>query len=241
MKIINKKVFTYAFSLSEVLITLAVIGIVAMLVMPEIKSVYEKKEIEARLVKFYSVMNQAILLSEIDNGPKESWDEMGHGFVTDETGNVDTTQSLTMSWYNKYLKDYIVVSDVEVNSATGKLMLYFPNGSFALVSSASILFVPKIKDFADWDEESITNNDNLKKISGRKLFTFLFAPNSSSAYHYKKGVEPYKTCWDGKRETLFTNSTIGCNENATNHQAYCTALIQLNNWKIPDDYPFKVR
>lgn len=37
---------------------------------------------------------------------------------------------------------------------------------------------------------------------------------------------------------LSASSTYGCTEGKV---GYCTTLIQLNNWKIPDDYPFKVR
>ena len=32
----------------------------------------------------------------------------------------------------------------------------------------------------------------------------------------------------------------GC-KSTGNNPTYCTALIQLNGWKIPKDYPFKVK
>lgn len=238
MKMYNRK--NLAFTLSEVLITLSIIGIIAVLTIPNLMGEYRKKVIETRLAKFYSVMNQAIIQSEADNGPKEYWDDIGHGFVTDEDGNEDRTQSLSMNWYNKYLKNYLVVLDAKINTNNnGKVMLYFPDGSLCIFSSASFMFWPVANDFSDWDDESLTTNDNLKTLSGRKMFTFLFSPNSNNIYHYKKGLEPYKAGWDGERETLLNKSNIGCNETATNHQAYCAALIQMNGWKIPDDYPFK--
>ena len=45
--------------------------------------------------------------------------------------------------------------------------------------------------------------------------------------------------WDGTREDLLNDPIVGCNENAEVERAFCTKLIQMNNWKIPDDYPFK--
>ena len=224
----NFKRLGLAFTLAEVLITIVIIGVVAAITIPNISADHRKKQLEARLLKFYSTMQRAIRLSEAYNGTKDTWDELGSGFVTDDDGN---TQSAALSWYNKYLKNYLVVMDVKA-AYSGKLMIYFTDGSLALFSSASILFVPAAKDFLDWDEETFSNNDNLRKISGRRMFTFYF----DSDY----GVEPYTYNWDGERETLFTNSKLGCNRNATNHQAYCTQLIKLNGWKIPDDYPFGV-
>lgn len=57
------------FTLAEVLITLGVIGIVAALTLPTIMQHYKKQEATARLKKFVSTMEQAIMLSELDNGP----------------------------------------------------------------------------------------------------------------------------------------------------------------------------
>ena len=69
-----------------------------------------------------------------------------------------------------------------------------------------------------------------------------FDPSVAGSYfvhHQGKGMEPYMGGWNGTREQLFTRSNIGCNETATNDRAYCTKLIQMNNWKIPKDYPFE--
>lgn len=65
---------------------------------------------------------------------------------------------------------------------------------------------------------------------------FLYQPVDTSKlwkYHYKKGVEPCKYNWDGKVETLYNN----CKRI---NKKYCTAIIQLNDWEIPKDYPYKV-
>ena len=73
-------------------------------------------------------------------------------------------------------------------------------------------------------------------------FTFFFYPSGTqeaNKYHYKKGVEPYKWNWDGTKEMLLNNNGIGCKKQVSNERAYCAALIQMNGWKIPKDYPLR--
>ncbi len=168
-----------AFTLTEVLITLGIIGIVAALTLPMLTAHYRKRVIETRLKKFYSTINQAIELSEVKNGPKEHWAYCADGY--DEDGNVQRADS------------------------------------------------------------------------GTKFFAFQFFPahlNEEHIYHEGKGVEPYrvlrcqknedgvKECPQFTRELLLTDEKYGCNPTAQ-YKVYCTALIQMNNWQIPDDYPLK--
>ena len=65
----------FGFTLAEVLITLGVIGVVAALTIPQLVGTYKRKVVEARLSKFYSVMNQAIARSIEEHGdiPFESF------------------------------------------------------------------------------------------------------------------------------------------------------------------------
>ena len=56
-----------AFTLAEVLITLGIIGIIAAMTFPIMITKYQKQVTVERLKKFYSVMQNAIRLSEYDN------------------------------------------------------------------------------------------------------------------------------------------------------------------------------
>lgn len=56
-------------------------------------------------------------------------------------------------------------------------------------------------------------------------------------YHKNKLFEPYKWNWDGEIESLYDSSVHGCKNGEK--RLFCTALIQQNNWEIPDDYPLK--
>ena len=226
-----------AFTLAEVLITLGIIGVVAALTIPTLMANHRKQVVETRLAKFYSTMNQAIKMAEVDYGDVRQWDELENGFNEDEDGNPTTSKAL--AWFEKYLKPYLKYTKYEVDkNFEGKVVTYFPDGSLALISSSSIIFYPKASDYAlnERDDGLFSRNADL---SGTKYFTFFFAPNCKSCHTFEKGIEPYMYGWDGTKEMLLTNNDIGCKKEVSNERAYCTALIQMNGWKIPKDYPLR--
>ena len=61
------------FTLAEVLITLGIIGVVSALTIPTLMNNYQTKEKSTKLKKFYSTMQQAMLMSTIDNGEVGEW------------------------------------------------------------------------------------------------------------------------------------------------------------------------
>lgn len=125
-----------AFTLAEVLITLGIIGIVAALTLPTVMSNYRKSVVETRLAKFYTIANQAVKLSEVENGPMKYW-ETPNDIVTDDGPDVNGSTTIVTSlnvleWYNKYLAKYLKTVKVqEMNDYEGKLALYFADGSLA--------------------------------------------------------------------------------------------------------------
>lgn len=67
------------FTLSEVLIALGIIGVVAAITMPVLIKNYNKKVIENKLKLGYTTYVNAIKLSEIDNGSISEWDSSIQG------------------------------------------------------------------------------------------------------------------------------------------------------------------
>ncbi len=63
-----------AFTLTEVLITLGIIGVVAALTISNVIQDYQKKQTVVQLRKVYNDINNAVKLSEVDNGPMSQWD-----------------------------------------------------------------------------------------------------------------------------------------------------------------------
>ena len=231
-----------AFTLAEVLITLGIIGVVAAMTMPTLVQNYRNHVVETKLQKVYTVMNQAIKQSEVVNGEKENW-------------NFDDPQ-----FYEKYFAPYLNVLKKETveGASYDYNCVYFNDGSL-LVSKASGLkqedgsilpnyganqdyyFYPYAKNF---DKELVDS----RATAGSIMFPFRFAPNyyppedkitEYGTHHYKKGFEPYMQDLVNN-EYLYSGFRYSCNkENSV--PMYCTILIARNGWKIPKDYPFKVR
>lgn len=228
-----------AFTLAEVLITLGIIGVVAALTLPALVQNYRNQVVETRLKKVYSVMNQAIVQSEVDNGAKELWDFDDPDF------------------FNKYINPYIKYLKTEIieSSRYNYLCIYFSDGSMLMTkisnyknddgtikpncgANQDYFFYPNAKNFNENEVES-------RAMSGTSMFEFRFSPkyiDDNEPLHDGKGFEPYqrelKLPLD---ETKLTKgSSYSCNKESQS-PIFCTALIARNNWKIPKDYPFKVK
>lgn len=61
------------FTLAEVLITLGIIGIVAAMTLPTVINDSTERETVAKVKKFYSVMNQALLMAISKHGYVDEW------------------------------------------------------------------------------------------------------------------------------------------------------------------------
>jgi len=214
-----------AFTLAEVLITLAVIGIVAALTIPNLVQNYKKSVVETKLKTFYVTMNQAITLSELENGPVETWGM--------STGSRD--KEFLYSLFNKYFKNYLKVIKIdegESPSSNGTnfpiLLLGLPNGSVFSIQGNNqydiTLFI---------DEKAVKNPE-----AGKNNFLFrIITPAENNEHYGKMKFAPYAQTWDGTYNGLFHNERkYGCGEK---HSNFCAKLIEVNNWKIPKDYPFK--
>ena len=219
-----------AFTLAEVLITIAIVGVVAAMTIPTLIQNYKKKVVETKLLKFYSTMAQAVKLSEIDNGPKEQWEELKSGYEKDENGDDDLTKPKSEAWVYKHIVPYL--KGVKVDNSGDKTKIYFPDGSLAQFHEYAIYYFLNAGD---------SYNENKK--DGINAFPFFFRPNSTDPddkHHIGKGIEPYAHSWtDDDVNTLYKAPLYGCNNTSVQKGVFCTKLIQLNGWKIPSDYPYK--
>lgn len=225
-----------AFTLAEVLITLGIIGVVVAMTMPSLIQKRTNSEVEAKLKKIYSVMNQAILLSEQDNGPKEYWPR-------------SCSDTSCEDYYNQYIISYLnKTSVIKFQSFGGtNIAIFFTDGTVLIGKSGyDYFFFPNAKNFDPETFASMTESGGIssRKDAGIKYFSFQFTPSyndENHKFHYKKGFEPYKAFLNvfSKQELTGPNA-YACRSDAA-LKVWCTALIQLNGWKIPEDYPFKVK
>lgn len=92
-----------AFTLAEVLITLGIIGIVAAMTLPTLIQKNNERATVTKVKKFYSVMNQALLLSIKDNGYVDEWSFLE--FDTETGSNISDKFVSYLKPYLKIIKD----------------------------------------------------------------------------------------------------------------------------------------
>src|SRR5574344_1050038 len=217
------------FTLAEVLIVLGIIGVVASFCIPTLIQKVQHQEIETKLKKFYSDVNQAINLSKSEYGDMDTWDYTDTVFEGG-TANYETTKE----WCEKYFCKYIKRLKSEYRNINGDncYLLYFNDGSIMCYRTNLV------------DIYFFTNEKALESnVFGKNRFCFSFFPirkineDPRNLIFIGKGLITWAFRWDGNIETLKADSTYGCNKTAK-WAAYCARLIQLNGWKIPDDYPY---
>lgn len=227
-----------AFTLAEVLITLGIIGVVAALTLPSLIQKRTNLEVESKLKKIYSVMNQAILMSEQDNGPKEFW-----------PNQCSSTTISCQDYYAKYVIPYLKKTSIKEFQSFGgtNIAIFFADGSVLIGKQAfDYFFFPNAKNFDADTFATTTESGGLssRKDAGITYFSFQFSPSyndENHKFHYKKGFEPYKAALSELTKKELTGSNeYACRKDGS-IKAWCTTLIQLNGWKIPEDYPFKVK
>lgn len=229
-----------AFTLAEVLITLGIIGIVAAMTLPVLIQKNNNRVVETRLKAFYTTINQAIRMSEAVNGDKKYWwDSLSDVCDTkvDPDNGYSTmySEKCLMTFYDKYLNGYLKVLKIEmgvnVSNKLPILLIYLPNGSGIWLGYGGhdYYFFPYTLDMK-----------NEKAVHGRDYFLFGLYPTSMtparcnvSAPYANKGVEPYiyGRSWDKWDCTIKGALDFG----------WYSYVIRMNNWKIPDDYPYKVK
>ena len=226
-----------AFTLAEVLITLGIIGIVAAMTLPIIIQNNKRAEATARLKKFVSSMEQAILFAENDNGTKAySWTDIDN-YSEQIAENPQLEHDLTYAYWNQYFAPYIkslrVEKGVYVETADGekdntkRTKVYFADGS-----TVAMHFGHCIDLIFD------VNGNRLPNELGKDLFVFFIATNKS----HSKDIEHelYKNKSFGPVYMPVYNTRVKALEACKKEPKYCSALLQHDNWEFKKDYPYKI-
>ena len=222
-----------AFTLAEVLITLGIIGIVAAMTMPALIANHKKSEVETKLKKIYSVMNQAIMMSVAEYGDVQNW-----AADCGTSGNVKCNTDEAIEWFNKYIGKHLEIISIE-NYNDNRLLVYLKDGSVLLIANY-------MYDMAFYLNKKALPEPGKNSDFGKNAFAFRFNPvlsagqvASNNIYTIKATFEPYTYSWDGTREDLLDNPTYGCKSGK--YHNFCTKLIQYEGWKIPKDYPIRLQ
>lgn len=231
-----------AFTLSEVLITLVVIGVVAAITMPILIADWQKNATVERLKKAYSTLSNALTTSVAMNGPMETWTipsaiAVGHTPVTKET-NKEFAEEYLMPYLNvaqvcEYGKDdacnyQVTNSGYLVGNKAHDFLINKREYGFALADGTTVAVSASFLD-DEYGGSNITVDINGPKKPnkiGRDVFAFQI---TSRDYTIDKildsgcGSESRETCLD-----LCKNASRG----------FCTGIIMKDSWQIKRDYPW---
>lgn len=227
-----------AFTLVEVLITLGVIGVVAAITIPSLITKYQKRQTVTKLKDTYSIIANAVKLSEADNGDLDNW---------------DLSSNKGCEKFDTYILPYLKSSSRRL--AGGKMTYLYPNRKskerkLSVLSSGGYtytvlngveIFVPA-SDMKNGIEMLIDLNGyaNRPNQMGRDAFYLQVVPvlgvqfNQYNDNEYKAGTYTLKT-----REQLKNGpAQYGYQCNKSGNGMWCGALIQRDGWQIREDYPW---
>ena len=222
-----------AFTLAEVLITLGIIGVVAAITIPGLIQNCVKKRTVAQLKESYSIVQQAIRLSEEENGEAEGWDTTlsGHNFFHKYLAN-----------YVKWQKEY---TTTELNKQAPRKHLdgspyagtFYTNNitsHFSLLNGAMISVQVETNGlFIGID----VNGPSKPNRMGVDTFFFFFSnkyglvPNGAVGTPAQYNYGTYK-----RSNVKGTGNQYACNKSKKGY--WCAALIMQDGWQISSDYPW---
>ncbi len=206
-----------AFTLAEVLITLGIIGVVAAITMPVMITNYQKHKTVTQLKKFYSILNQAMKLSEAENGEYVNWQAI------DDIG----ISNYYRIYWKPYLKSAKLCTSPSDCGYTSIKPFYDLNGNvhghditgsgsritMILGDGTLLQIMAKPGNAGGYMTVDLNGAKQPNKL-GRDVFFFIRTANGQIVpYGYPNGE---------------------CNGSGV----YCAAKIMHDGWKISKDYPW---
>ena len=125
------------------LITLGIIGVVAALTMPSLIAKHKKYVYSVKLKSAYSQLSQAIRLSEVNNGPIETWEIYPFDNYVDGVYNAEKEGAHCYDFFIKYLAPYLKYTSESVKKNFNFRLVN--NVQVGMNNSASIYLYIKIK------------------------------------------------------------------------------------------------
>ena len=137
------------------MVTLGIIGVVSAMTLPSLLADTRKNEMSARLKKFNSLMSQAVMMSENDNGPAEDW-------INRAVTNISLDE-----FFNQYFAPYLKYTEASYGTDHNSYYVYLADGSyFSLVKGNCV------------DITFDVNGAKKPNIMGRDKFYFLVCGNN---------------------------------------------------------------
>ncbi len=214
------------FTLAEVLITLAIIGVVAALTVPSAVKNYQKTRTVTKLKKAYSVMNQAHRLAEVDNGPYETWD-------------IEMSES---SYYQKYINPYFKAKSLRsCGGGNNNYCSYKESGWKMLDGTATQTGICAGATFITTDNivyayRAATTDGEGNPVVYTNVFVDINGPKGPN--YIGKDVFIFNRNKKGITPLGLGSSISTINQKCHDDGYYCAAKIMADGWEIKDDYPW---
>ncbi len=236
-----------AFTLAEVLITLGVIGVIAAVTLPTLIHNYKKSVVETKVKKTYALIANAVRMSEAKYGEIAEWD----------TCDIDSSYECSQQILEKYVFPELKIDKIcgqeneeecwtppsslsGIKGALGantsnKVTAVMNNGMALCAWAGGQLTVPHIQIWFDID-----GSKKGKNVFGADVFGVNLLYKASDTHKsgiWMRGLHLKNVDEDALRNMADQGCSNEINHNLAGYS--CGGLIQLNNWKIPDDYPVK--
>ena len=226
------------FTLAEVLITLGIIGIVAAMTMPVLIAKYEKKVFATRAKQAYSIISQAIKLSEAQNGEAVYWNQE---FPNRGPENTKLYMEKLILPYMK--AKFCAEGYTDTVIAKCGAVVSWAGQTYWLANGVAAAFAPSTSVVGTDDILHVNIDINGPKPPnklGTDRFYFRWIP--------KKGFVPNGIDAGCTREQIlsgcnYQGNLIACKSSKTddNDDYYrhgCTLLLMMDGWEIKEDYPW---
>lgn len=224
-----------AFTLSETLITLGIIGVVAALTMPAVITNYQKKQTSAQLKKAYSTFAQALVQAQYEFGDASSWT------VTEPSSSYEDNLAYFETYWKPYIKTikvcktmnecgyditaYASVSDKNNYKYYGQFYnvpgFIYGDGTYAYIRPYHLNSTsdnPQKLQLLSID----LNGAKRPNVIGKDVFQFVV--------NTTKGI----IAGFGKKDDCTVDKIKQDTENAR----ACGGKIMSDGWEILDDYPW---
>jgi prepilin-type N-terminal cleavage/methylation domain-containing protein len=255
-----------AFTLAEVLIVLGIVGVVSALTIPSLVHNYKKRLIETRLVKIVKTINEMFRYIENDEGNIEYWNYVSSS-DNNYVKSINFAQKTVMKYLKNASvctndkTRQCMMTVTRADNTTQKPFPYYykvvlPDGTaFAIILDGGIPSYPAVNGYGTvYIDLGISKNTMYngvdffvyKLIKGPKDGRAMLASNNNASNRINVWSPYLPKCGDslagstGVKTSLLERCADPTLDDWQGYlQTYCAAVIECNNWKIPDDYMIK--
>ena len=231
----------FGFTLAEVLITLAIIGVVAAITMPTLIQKHRKHVVENKLKADVAIFQNALRMAESKHGTLNEW--LGCDLSKESEKNYQG--NCTKHIFDEYLAPELKVLKVcsyenldecwtvpkALNGDINSLLTRASKSIGAVLSNGTSLYmwVGNVKS-ENYDPHiqlwfDIDGKDKGKNRMGADIFGIIARSSDYKGFLMYNNIADAYTC--SKDNLSYRSGSL------------CGLLIQSNGWKIPDNYPIR--